>query len=341
MATIKKIAQEAALSPATVSRVLNNDTTLHVSEETRHRVFAIAEQIGYKPRRIARLKQETVMSSKRLGLLFWSSQEDEKNDPYFAEMRKGIEHYCERNQINLAQIIRGDFDKWPQQLNAIDGLIAVGTIEVDHILKWYPYPDKIVLVNHHYDGNIDAIQLNFEHAMKQVVEHFYRLGHRDVAYIGGYTFIHALENKTPDKIEVEERYSAFMKWASHYGVQVRHVEWTEQWSMEEGYNAMKALINSDVQVTGCFIASDTMAIGAYRACDEAGIKIGENLSLVAFNNLEISAYLNPPLTTIHADTTCLGEQAIKLLLERLNGRQVAIKQLIQTTLVERKSTVSI
>jgi len=341
MATIKQIAQQVGVSSATVSRVLNNDLTLHVSDETREKVFQVAEQIGYKPRRIARLKEETISTNKKIGLLFWSTQEEEKNDPYFLSVRRGIEHYCQRQHIKLAEIIRGDFDQWTTQLNSLDGLVVVGSILVEDILKRYPYPERMVLVNHHHsDAQIDSIHLNFNQAMKQVVEHFVSLGHQEIAYIGGYGNLHKLEEKKTVATNSEERYEAINSWAVHYGMRIMHEEWVNHWSMQDGYDAMKKLLKLKDRPKACFIASDTMAIGAYRACEEAGISIPQDIEIIGFNNLEVSSYMSPPLTTVHVDTTFLGEQAIKLLLDRLAGRKVAMQIHLQTTLIVRQSTSS-
>ncbi len=83
MATIKDIARQANVSSATVSRVLNNDATLSVSEDTRDRIFTIAEELQYKPTRMKKLKRENHMSQRQIGLLLLNSPDEEKLDPYF------------------------------------------------------------------------------------------------------------------------------------------------------------------------------------------------------------------------------------------------------------------
>lgn len=91
MATIKDIAREAGVSAATVSRVLNNDLSLAVSEETRSRVFAVAGQLGYKPSRVRQLKRENELGSKTVTLLLWCTAEEERDDPYYGSIRRGVE----------------------------------------------------------------------------------------------------------------------------------------------------------------------------------------------------------------------------------------------------------
>ena len=100
MATIRQIAQMAGVSPATVSRILNNDSTLSVTEETRIRVFAVAEELHYTK------KTGTDKAAFRIGILQWFSAEEEQRDDYYLRARQGIEDYCIRNSISIVRAYR-------------------------------------------------------------------------------------------------------------------------------------------------------------------------------------------------------------------------------------------
>ena len=104
MATIRQIAAEAGVSPAAVSRILNNDPTLGVSEATRRKVFETADRLGYK-RSSAKDK-----ASFKLGILQWFSAEQELRDDYYLQVRKGIEDFCVKNLISIVRAYRTDAD---------------------------------------------------------------------------------------------------------------------------------------------------------------------------------------------------------------------------------------
>lgn len=131
MATIKDIARQAGVSAATVSRVLNNDLSLSVSEDTRSNIFAIAEQLQYKPKRLGQLKRNMQRAGKTVSLLLWCSIEEERDDPYYASIRRGIEIRCEELGLTLGQTLRGRHSI--AQLQPADGLIVVGGVDPEEI----------------------------------------------------------------------------------------------------------------------------------------------------------------------------------------------------------------
>lgn len=341
MATIRQIAQLAEVSTATVSRVLNNDTSLSTSAETRKRIFAIAEELDYKPQRLKKLKQEMQRSTLQIGLLFWSRTDEEKNDPYFAAVRSGIEIHCEQLGISISKIIRGDFTTAYEEVAELDGLLVVGSIEVQDVLEIYPRPDRIVFVNHGEELlEYDSIHLNFAGAMRTSYHHLTTLGHEKIGFIGGVELVHSLREPHTLRQSEEHRYVAYTRMLHEYGHQYACVEWVEDWSSQGGYEAMKRILARDDQPSACLIASDHMAVGALHALHEAGISVPQDMSIIGFNDIELAAFVNPPLSTVHAHTELLGETAVKMLVERMEGRKVAMQVKLNTTFVQRDSCMN-
>lgn len=338
MATIRQIAQEAGVSAATVSRVLNNDTSLSTSVETRQRIFAIAEKLGYKPQRVRKLKQEAERSSLQIGLLLWSTAEDEKNDPYFAAVRRGIEVQCEKLGISITRVIRGDFDSAYEDVKLLDGLLVVGSIEASDVLAIFPKGDRIVFVNHGEElFQFDTVHLNFDGAIASSYEYLVSLGHEEIGFIGGVEWIHSLKNPQNLRSIEEHRYRAYIRLQEQYNHKPSCVQWVEDWSSQGGYEAMKKMMSQPKPPTACIVASDHMAVGALHALNELNITVPEQMSLVGFNDIELAAFVNPPLTTVHAYTEVLGETAVKMLLERIEGREVPLQVKVNTSFVERDS----
>ncbi len=121
MATIRDIAERAGVSPATVSRILNHDTSLSTSVETKQRVIQVAKELNY----IKKTRLSSSPSRYTIGILQWMSVEQELEDRYYLLIRQGIEDYCAKHKINVVRTFLTDHN-FLQQFNNIDGIISIG-----------------------------------------------------------------------------------------------------------------------------------------------------------------------------------------------------------------------
>lgn len=331
IATIKQIATQAGVSSATVSRVLNNDMSLSVSEETRGRIFAIAEELRYKPSRLKRLKTENVLSSLGIGLLIGPSQEEGDNDPYYASIRRGIERRCEELGVSIRNVWRPNNNSDLQQMHQLDGVIAVGGVGENEIKQMGFNHNKVVLIDHLPQNEYDSINLNFEQAVQDVIEHILSLGHSRIGYIGG-----GMEYS-----DNEPRINHFTQLLNAKGLFTPEWLLVGRWSTNDGYELMKQLLEQEEWPTACFVGSDPMAIGALRALHERGVQVPEQMTIIGFDDIEVSAFVNPPLTTVKVYMEQIGKTAVQLLLERVEGREVPLHVIINTTLIVRESSGSL
>ncbi|MCM3630642.1 LacI family DNA-binding transcriptional regulator [Paenibacillus glycanilyticus] len=338
MATIKQIASEAGVSPATVSRVLNNDLTLSVSDETRSRIFSIAEQLQYKPARLKRMKQEKLLSTLRIGLVMWSTLEDEHSDPYFGAIRRGIETRCEELGIGIDKVIRGVLKTELTPLTELDGLIVVGSVDDQEINRLYPHKERVIFVNHDMTpDDCDSVQLNFAQAMKEVLRHLYELGHAEIGFIGGSSDPSLQRDEGHYE---DQRTRIFAELQQKRGIYNPNLMYLADWSSNGGYEAMLRMLDDGYRPSACFIASDPMAVGALRALHERGLRVPEDMAVIGFDDIEVSAFLTPPLTTVRVHTELMGRTAVQLLLERVEGREITSHITINTKLVVRESSGS-
>ncbi|GLX68750.1 LacI family DNA-binding transcriptional regulator [Paenibacillus glycanilyticus] len=338
MATIKQIASEAGVSPATVSRVLNNDLSLSVSEETRSRIFSIAEQLQYKPARLKRMKQDQLLSTLKIGLVMWSTLEDEHSDPYFGAIRRGIETRCEELGIGIDKVVRGVLKTEHTPLTELDGLIVVGSVDDQEINRLYPHKERVIYVNHdETPDDCDSVQLNFAQAMKEVLRHLYELGHADIGFIGGSS--NPVVQREDGKHE-DQRTAIFAELQQKRGIYNPALMYLADWSSNGGYETMVRMLDDGHRPSACFVASDPMAVGALRALHERGIQVPEDMAVIGFDDIEVSAFLTPPLTTVRVHTELMGQAAVQLLLERVEGREVTSHITINTKLIVRESSGS-
>lgn len=337
MATIKDIASKAGVSIATVSRVLNLDETLNVSEETRKRVLEVAEEMNY----VTIKERKSKIKSYTVGIVYWYTELQELNDPYFLSIRMSVEKKCNEEGINFKSI---DFHRvlkdGPGDYKDLDGVLAIGIFEEKEIKKMKDLSTNIVFVDSSPDEwNYDSVVVDFKNGVKDALEYLTSLGHKDIGYIGGVSIPHNGNDKVKIVNYREKTYIEFMKDLSNY-----HKEWIFKGKFlpEDGYKLMKEAIKLKKFPTAFYIASDPMAIGAYKALLEAGYNIPEDISIVGFDDICTAQFLTPSLTTTKVYTDFMGETAVDTLLERLkNGRTMSKKIVLPVKLITRDSCMEI
>jgi LacI family transcriptional regulator len=336
--TIKDIASETNLSTATVSRVLNNDQSLSVTEETRFKILAAAEKLDYKPSRRKRVNvQSDAVSHARIGLLIWCSPEREYEDPYFLSIRQGIEMQLGELDLIVSKTIRLDTQIADMDLNEFDGLIVVGKVDPEDLALLYPRTDRIVYVNYSPDDErFDSVESDFEIAVEKALNHLIKLGYDDIGFVGGKENLHHIGHK---KQEIDEvRRVAFEKVLRNKGFyNPDNVFIVGDWSTMGGYNMMKEVIGQGRIPRAMFFASDPMAIGALKALQEAGVSVPNDTAIVGMDDIEMASFVSIPLTTVKIYAEQMGRTAVNLVMERINGRSLPIKVIIPTKLIIRES----
>ncbi len=332
MATIRDIAKKAGVSPATVSRVLNYDHTLSVSEETKRRVFQTAEALNYtkkSKRRAASQKKKLV-----IGITQWYSMSQEIADPYYLSIRSGIERACQQLKIETRTLFRDEQGLSLSQLANVDGIIAIGKYGPEEVDVLSSVSPNIVFVDCSPDDRkYDAVTIDFRVAVSDVLEHLFEQGHVNIGYIGGREFVG--EHKLPLMDLREQSFIEKMRLKGFL-----NNDWIKvgNFSVEDGYELTRELLDVDTLPTALFVASDAMAIGAMRAIHESGRKVPRDISLIGFDDISAAEYLTPPLTTVRVHTEFMGRTALEMLRERISeGRQIPKKTIVPTELVIRSS----
>ena len=331
MATIKDIAKSVGVSIATVSRVLNLDETLNVSDETRKKVLEVAEELNY----ITIKERKNRGKIYTIGIIYWYTDIQEINDPYFLSIRMAVERKCSEEEINFKNI---DFQRVLNNnlndYNNLDGIIAIGIFDNTDIEKMRKLSKNIVFVDSSPNENIyDSIVVDFKNAVKKSMENLYNLGHRKIGYIGGVCY--SRSEKSVFVNYREKTYKEFMK-----GIGTYNEEWVlkGRFSPEDGYRLMMNALKKKDKPTAFFVASDPMAIGAYKAVFESGLKIPDDISIIGFDDIYTAQFLAPSLTTIKVYKDVMGEMAVETIIDRIKKkRNLGRKIVLPTELVERES----
>ncbi|WP_203322783.1 LacI family DNA-binding transcriptional regulator [Pseudoxanthomonas beigongshangi] len=331
MATIYDIAKHVGVSAGTVSRALSRPEK--VLPATRKRIEQAAAALGYVPNTVARTLK-TQRSSKILVTV------PDIANPFFAQILQGAE---EAAQAADYAVLLGDTqhqpdreERYAQMLprNEADGLIVLG-----HRLP--PTAQEIVrqlganapVVNgSEFDPalGIPSVHIDNAAAARTAMEHLYGLGHERIAVIGG----------PPDNPLHQQRLEG-ARIAARVRGRLRQLTIVPgDFSVESGYAAAKRLLGQAAAPTAAFCFSDQMALGMLAACRDLGIRVPEDFSIVGFDDLASSRYLNPPLTTISQPMREIGMRAVKLLLAIIEGVDVPHQQTLEFSLMLRGSTAA-
>lgn len=331
MATIKDIAKMAGVSITTVSRILNYDPTLSVSDETRRRVIELAQQLNYKTPRERGMGAGSERS--RIGLVSWYTEKEETLDPYYLAIRLGVERECHQRQYECVKLFLPESGTLGPNGEPLDGIIAIGRFEREDLARFPEGVRNIIFVDSSpADNHFDSVVLDFRKAVAEVLDYLTGLGHRKIGYIGSRNWMH----KRPVKDEREDVFREWMERRNLHDPGLVHIG--DNLYPEDGYALMKRAIERGNLPTAFFIENDSMAIGALRALHEARIEVPRDVSIVGFNDIAISAFLQPPLTTVKVHMEFMGETAVELLGERFaSKRQIPKKIVVPTSLVVRDS----
>lgn len=305
MATIKEIAEIVGVSSAAVSRVLNYDEGISVSEETREAIFATAEKIGYK-------KKVIYPKIENVALLYFTDNEDELEDVFYRGVREEVIKQAKKMNIRLQIYDRRDgMSVIPRDLNAF---IAVGWLTRKEINQLYKICPRGVFIGTSPDEKLfDAVRPNMDSFVTQMVDYFVEKGHKKIGFIGG-----SDRNIDTGKPSMDIREWSFRQSVAYYHcLEEEYILISEKFTVDEGYRMGKELLKKSSLPTALCIASDTLAVGVLQALNEKEIQVPEQMALFSINDVNIAKYLSPPLTTIHIDIPCICETALDLLRNRV------------------------
>jgi LacI family transcriptional regulator len=332
--TSQDVANLAGVSRTTVSLVLNNVEGFKIRRDTRQRVIKAAGELGYVPDAAAQ-----ALASRRariIGLILTRFPHHISTDAFITQILEGLFDIIHQNDMRLLiDIIEPEHqhEAYLQlvRANRIDGILLSGPRLDDdalRVLETENFPT--VLIGQLPNATFCSVDVDNRAAAKVAVAHLIRLGHERIAFISNahFTYTAALDRKEGYRIALIE---AGIPYDENL---VRSGDFT----VGSGYQEMTNLLDSNLDFSAVFVASDIVALGAKSAILQHGFKIPQDIALVGFDDLPFSQYVDPPLTTVHLPTTDLARRATELLIKLLEGEQPDNNHiLLETNLVIRES----
>jgi LacI family transcriptional regulator len=327
----KDVAALAGVSPTTVSFVLNERADANISEQTRRRVRAAAEQLGYHPHASARGLAGG--RSHTLGLVLRQSPEQVAEDALLAETLRGLSAAARAARYRVLVEPLADSDGTYADLfrsRGTDGLVVSGPRVDDAELGALVRDGAPVVIQGSLPGvEIASVDVDNVAAARAATTHLIELGHRVIGCITNASFQYAA---------ARERRDGYQEALRDAGLPVDDELVVEaNFHAASGRRAMAALLARE-DLTAVFVGSDVVAFGAMAAVREARLRIPEDISFAGFDDIPLAAYFDPPLTTVHLPAHELGRAAGMALLDRINGRPVEKRTVLPTELIVRSSS---
>ncbi|ALX80471.1 ribose operon transcriptional repressor RbsR [Cronobacter sakazakii] len=305
---MKDVARLAGVSTSTVSHVINKDR--FVSEAIRLRVEDAIRTLNYAPSALARSLK--LNQTRTIGMLITAS-----SNPFFSELVRGVERSCfERGYSLVLCNTDGDEQRMNRNLETllqkrVDGLLLLCTETHQPspaIMKRYPAIPTVMMDWSPFDGGSDVIQDNSLLGGDIATRYLIDKGYTRIACVTGPL------DKTPARLRLEGYRTAMQR----AGLPVAEgYEVIGDFEFAGGLRAMQSLLALPEPPQAVFMGNDAMAVGAYQALYQAGLRIPQDIALVGYDDIELASYMTPPLTTIHQPKDELGELAIDVLIHRM------------------------
>jgi LacI family transcriptional regulator/LacI family repressor for deo operon, udp, cdd, tsx, nupC, and nupG len=333
--SIEDIARKAGVSHSTVSRALR-DSPL-ISPKVREEIKKLAQEMNYVPNAIAQSLQN--QRTYTVGVIVTSIA-----DPFFGELVEGIEQIAKQAGLNvLLNASHGDFE---QEIAAIenfhyrrvDGILVADSRVSRHYTKQLTqFTVPTVLINIEtdtQDETFHSVAIDDRLGGSLAVEHLIELGHTSIGYIG-----------VGDGSKADQQRLEGYRMALNKAGLVQNPDWVainQNHQIINDTDIGKKMLHQLVKagVTGIFCYNDMVAVGALLACKELGIAVPQDLSLVGFDNIALSSYVTPPLTTVSQRMVEMGQFAMTMLLDLFQGKTVE-NLLLSPFLVKRSSSATV
>lgn len=312
MAKMSDVAELAGVSTATVSRVLRSPDA--VKEETQKKVYEAIQKLDYQPNMLAR-KFRTSRTGTLLVVV------PDLNNLVFSGMMAGIDAEAAKYgyQVLLGNT-NGDkrkTDGYIEQLKQkqVDGLILL-SVQLDELV-WEEIAERypVVIASDYVEGiRVPTISIDNTACGKKVTDHFIKMGHTKIGFIGGNT----------QASVSRDRLNGFKQALTEAGILLKE-QWVEEgdYSIESGYSLCLNMMDHPNHPTAIFCGSDEMAIGAIHALREKGLRVPEDVAVAGFDDIKFSAVMNPSLTTMAQPLHEMGRKAMEVLYQLMDGQTPA------------------
>ncbi|WP_209125830.1 LacI family DNA-binding transcriptional regulator [Alkalihalobacillus sp. BA299] len=315
--SIKDVANAAGVSIASVSRVLSGKPG--VGEATAERIRQVIEEIGYKPNLSARglVKRTTgniaVVIPRGSFIL---------NNPFFSTILEGIAKGIDQTDYNMVISFTSLQQKRLIETQAVDGVILFSPRHDELSLEWLKSIGLPIVVVGSYleESPFPCVRPDDEDGIRQAVNALYDLGHRDIGLVNG-------PLSSMHSVKCLNGYNNAM---TELGLDCsnKNVLEIDEFDILKVKKAMNTFLNNHGKITGVVCSSDYLAIGVIKAVTTMELTVPRDLSVVGLDDVPMSDFLTPSLSTVHVDLVGIGKRAASMLLSVIDGKQIRKKDVV-------------
>ncbi|MGM0836390.1 MAG: LacI family DNA-binding transcriptional regulator [Bacillota bacterium] len=334
--TIRDVAKHAGVSHATVSYVLNGVSK--VSEETKKKVMKAIDELNYHPdfTAVSLSKSKSSLIGVMVPLIEDSPAAMFQKNQYYHEFISGVEMVARQNKYDT--LITGVGDpiecrNWVKK-RKLDGLIFLGLFpeSLHQEMKKMDIPIVLIDTYEAYTNQFNNVHINDEYGGYLAAKHMVELGHREIAFVA--------TNLNASPVD-QRRFDGYKK-----ALDEKNIAWKDsllfesyEITYENGVKTGEAIVQSGHAITGIVTVSDILAIGIMKALQKNNKKVPDDFSIVGFDDLTISQFMSPSLTTVKQDIFNKGKMATDLLVQSIGNENRQTQTIeLPVTLVRRDST---
>jgi DNA-binding LacI/PurR family transcriptional regulator len=342
--TIRDVARESGYSASTVSIVLNSaPLARYIPEETKARIQTAARRLGYRPNPLARSLRS--QRSNIVGVMVFDI-----TDPFCTPILRGLENALyQASYLSLLADAHNEphrFERYLEMLldRRVEGLIVIANWLVTDIKVLADLTEKqvpTVIAGRAFEiDNISTVSVDNESGAALALEHLYRLGHREIAFLRG-----------PKTLTSSgQRWKGIRNYAQSVGLKLDPKKIAElpesldpNSSFEAGTQLTMELLRGGRTFTALLAYDDVTALGALRALKNKGLRVPEDCSVVGFDDVAQASLSIPSLTTVRQPMEAMGSMSVGIMLEAINAVDQkkdipVLRRRIPAELVVREST---
>ncbi|MET3194049.1 LacI family DNA-binding transcriptional regulator [Bacillus sp. OAE603] len=311
--TIKDVAKLANVAPSTVSRVISNSP--RISEKTKRKVRKVMDELNYHPNLNARSLANR--STKSIGLVLPPALDASFQNPFFAEVIRGVTAYSNQKEYSLYFITGKNEEEVEQTVNKtvrgrrVDGIILLYSKENDNIIDYlseHNFPFVLVGKPYHYIEDITYVDNDNYAAAREVTNYLIDQGHKRIAFVGGESSLLVTKN----------RLRGFQDTMQLNGLSVKEEEIIfTSFTRDGGRKAVNQLMEQSELPSAIVVTDDVLSLGIISVFQEHGISVPKDISIISFNNAILAELANPPLTSVDINIFQLGYEAAKNIISKI------------------------
>lgn len=292
MATLKEIADKVGVSLATVSRVLNNDSKIVVSDETKIQILRVAEELKYKT---SKQRKNKINNIYVVGIVEMFDVAQQLQDPYYLFLRSIVEKQCFQKGIKVVSVFKKDGTYQLLEDTKLNGIICIGKFTEEEVNQVSAISSNLVFLDSSPNDEIyDGVKTNFKLGVFQALNYFTKMGHEKIGFVGSEKTLNDLKI-----FSLDDRLKFFYEYMKEKGLYNEQFIIDSEMTYDGGYRSISEYLKNNGSLpTALFASNDAVAVGVIRGLQEAGYEVPKDISIIHLCILDTEERLKVQSNTV-------------------------------------------